>query len=356
MSARVQPAQSSGSHALQTSLFLKACRGEPTPVTPVWLMRQAGRYQESYRRLRQQHSFLDMCKTPELAARVTLDAVEQTGVDAAILFADLLPILEPLGFQLTYTAGEGPVIHNPVTAADDIDRLRPEGVGEAMHFVYDAVRLARDGLPTGVPLIGFAGAPFTLAAYAIEGRGSKNFDRAKAFLYRDPGAWHALLERLSHAVADYLIGQVDAGVQALQLFDSWVGCLSPADYREYVLPHTRRVIDAVKGKVPLIHFGVGTATLLPLMAQTECDVLGFDWRVPLAETWDRLGSRSVQGNLDPCILLTDPARIETAVRALLDSVGGRPGHIFNLGHGILPTTPFDNVKALVDIVHDISSR
>ena len=337
---------------LQSAPFMRACRGETAPITPVWLMRQAGRSQASYRRLREQYAFSELIRTPELAAQITVDAVQELGVDAAIQFADILPLLQSLGFELEYPPDAGPLIHNPLRTGREVDALSEANVRETQGFVFEAIRLARAALPNHVPLIGFSGAPFTLAAYAIEGGASKNFARVKAFMLGDPGAWSALLERLSRAVTEYLHAQIDAGVQVLQLFDTWVGCLSPADYRRFVLPATRRIFAALRGRVPLIYFGVGTATLLPDMLAAGPDVIGLDWRVPLGETWTRLGATAVQGNLDPCVLLAGRETVRERAREILDAAAGRPGHIFNLGHGVLPQTPADSVRALVDFVHE----
>jgi len=342
---------------LHNSHFLKACRGEPADVTPVWLMRQAGRYMPEYRAIRAKTTFLGLCKTPELAAQVTLDAQRILGVDAAILFADLLPILEPMGFTLTYEEGEGPKIHNPLRTRADIDALKAPDPRQSMPFVGGAIKLIRAGLPADVPLIGFAGAPFTLAAYAIEGGGSKNYIHTKTLMLGDPGAWRALMEHFTRQVTEYLLAQIEWGVQAVQLFDSWVGCLSPADFRDHVLPWVRQVIAAVKGKVPVIYFGTGTATLLPMLFETghgaqgsQPDVIGIDWHTPLQRGWE-IGARAVQGNLDPISLFAPREVVLRKAAEVMQSAKGRTGHIFNLGHGILPNTPVDNVKALVDYVH-----
>ncbi|HOW27494.1 MAG TPA: uroporphyrinogen decarboxylase [Elusimicrobiota bacterium] len=339
---------------LYQSRFLKACRREKTDVTPVWLMRQAGRYMKSYRALRAKHSFLEMCRTPELAARVTVDAVDQLGVDAAILFSDILLILQAFGRELRYESEVGPVVTPALTEARLVGRLPRISVDESLGFVFEAVRLARAGLPPSLPLIGFAGAPFTLAAYLIEGGKSHQFVKTRSFMYQHPAEWDRLMGKLSDATSDYLRGQIDAGVQAVQVFDSWVGCLSPADYRNSVLPYTERIVASVRSRVPVIYFGTQTAALLPWMKKTGCDVMGLDWRVDLKEEWDRLGRTAVMGNLDPAVLLASRADIKRNAEAILRSVAGRPGHIFNLGHGVLPTTPPDHVKYLVDVVHRFS--
>ena len=337
---------------LWSSPFLKACRREPAEVTPIWLMRQAGRYMAEYRALRSKVSFLELCKRPELATEVTVVAAERLGVDAAILFADILLILEPLGLALEFARGEGPVIHNPIRTAADVERVRPLVEMSALDFVIDAVRLIRAALPPALPLIGFAGAPFTLGCYAIEGGGSRHYEQAKSFMYRDPAAWNALLERLTDATALYLNAQARAGAQALQVFDSWVGTLSPRDYARFVQPHMARLFNRLDPSVPVIHFGTGTATLLELQRDAGGSVIGLDWRVELDQAWQRLGHGvAVQGNLDPAVLLGPRDEIEAQARRILAQAKGRPGHIFNLGHGILPQTPVDNVRALIDFVH-----
>ena len=337
---------------LANAPFLKACRREPTRPTPIWLMRQAGRYMPSYRDLRSKVGFLELCKSPALAAEVTIDAATTLGVDAAILFADILLILEPLGFQLEYAKGDGPVIHNPIQSSSDVDRVRVASVLDDLKYVTEAVKLCRAGLPRNLPLIGFAGAPFTLACYAIEGGGSRHYDKAKAFMHRDPGAWNALLAKLVDATANYLNAQAHAGAQALQIFDSWVGTLSPSDYQNYVQPHMKRLFQALPSGVPVIHFGTGTATLLELQRDAGGTVIGLDWRVNLRAAWNQLGPQvAVQGNLDPAILLTNARQIETQARRILEEAAGQPGHLFNLGHGIFPNTPVDHAKRLIDFVH-----
>jgi len=339
------------------SVFLDACRRRPAPFTPIWLMRQAGRYMPEYRAMRERHGFLELCKNPQAAAEVTLQPVERLGVDAAILFADILLVLEPLGVGLEFTKGEGPHIKRPVRGAADVARLARVDVAAAVGFVFETVRLARKALGDRVPLIGFAGAPFTLASYLIEGGASREFLLTKRFMRAERDAWHAMLGRLAGITADYLNGQIAAGAQAVQLFDSWVGTLSPADYREFVLPHSRAVIQRLTPGIPVIHFGVGTATLLPLMKEAGGDVIGLDWRVELAPAWERLGyDVAVQGNLDPAVLLSSSGEIRCAAKAILDAAARRPGHVFNLGHGVHQETPVENVKALVDIVHELSAR
>ena len=339
-----------------TDRFLRACRRQPVDRTPVWFMRQAGRYMPEYRAIRARHTLLEICAQPELAAEVTLQPVRALGVDAAILFADILLPLLPLGLQLEFAAGEGPVIHNPVRSAADVAALRAVDVHASLGHILEAVVLVRRELDGLTPLIGFAGAPFTLASYLIEGGSSRHYVKTKRLMYGDPQTWHRLMGKLARVVADYLSAQVAAGAQAVQLFDSWVGTLSPADYAEYVLPHSQMVLRAASATgVPVIHFGTGTAALLPLMQVAGGDVIGLDWRTPLHWAWDQLGSESaVQGNLDPVALFAPRPELERQVRTILDQAAGRPGHIFNLGHGILPETPVANVKAVVEMVHDFS--
>ena len=337
--------------------FLAACRREPTDVTPVWLMRQAGRFLPEYRAIRAQLGFLELCKSPEAAAEVTLLPVERLGVDAAILFADILLIVEPMEVGLEFSRGEGPVIRRPVRSAADVDRLAERDPAETVPFVFETVRRVRAALAGRVPLIGFAGAPFTVASYLVEGGASRDYLETKRLMYADPGAWHALLAHLARVIARYLNGQIAAGAQAVQLFDSWVGCLAPDDYRAFVLPHTRGVIRALTPGVPVIHFGTGTAGLLEAMREAGGDVVGLDWRVGLGAAWARLGPDvAVQGNLDPAALLAPPAEIRRRVATILSEAAGRPGHVFNLGHGVLPATPVDHVRAMVDAVHELSRR
>lgn len=307
-----------------------------------------------YRAIRERHSLLDICRQPELAAQVTLQPVESLEVDAAILFSDLLLPLEPLGIPFDFVKGEGPVIHEPVRTADDVARLRKFEPRESLGHVLATIRLLRTELADRVPLIGFGGAPFTLASYAVEGGPSSHYARTKALMYGEPDAWHRLCETLSAAVADYLVAQVEAGAQAIQVFDSWVGALSPADYREFALPHTRRVLAAVAGTgVPVLHFGTGTATLLEAMTEAGGDVIGVDWRVPIDDAWARIGpERAVQGNLDPTLLLGRVDRLLAGADDVLRRAGGQAGHIFNLGHGILPETPVSHVQILARFVHE----
>ena len=339
------------------SLFMKACRREPTERTPIWLMRQAGRYMPEYRAVREKTSFLELCKDPALCAEVMITAVNRLGVDAAIIFSDLLPILEPMGLDLEFAQGEGPVIHNPVRAGEDIDRLRELDSVDLLHFVMETVKQTRAGLPHSIPVIGFAGAPFTLASYAVEGGASRSYLHTKTLMYRDEQAWAALMERLVRAIARYLNAQISAGAQAVQLFDSWVGCLGPEDYRRYVLPYTKALIGAIVPGVPLIHFATGNPALLPLLAEAGGTVIGVDWRIELDEAWRAIGhDRAIQGNLDPLVLLADRSEINRRAKEILNRAARRPGHIFNLGHGVLPQTPVDNVIALVDAVKELSGR
>jgi len=320
-------------------------------------MRQAGRYLPEYRAMRERYGFLELCKNPDAATEVTLQPVRRLGVDAAILFADILLIVEPLGVGLEFARGEGPVIRHPIRGETDTVRLKPFDPEDAVGFVFETVRLVRRALPPTVPLIGFAGAPFTVASYLVEGGPSRDYLHTKRLMYEAPDAWHRLMDVLAEATARYLNGQIAAGAQAVQLFDSWVGVLGPDDYRAFVLPHTRAVIQKLTPGTPVIHFGTGTAALLPLMRAAGGDVIGLDWRVDLDAAWGALGHDvGVQGNLDPAVLLAGPALIRERVRAILDRAGGRPGHIFNLGHGVLQETPVEHVQALVDIVHELSDR
>lgn len=336
--------------------FLRACRRESTDRTPVWFMRQAGRALPEYRALRQRYDFLTLCHTPELAAEVTLLPMDRLGVDAAILFADIMLPLEGLGVGFEIRHDAGPVVPRPIRSAADVAALRPYEPRETHAYLLEAVRLVRRALEArhgGRPLIGFAGAPFTLACYLVEGRASRDFPRAKALMFSAPEVWHALMRRLTDAVVDYLLAQVDAGVQAVQLFDSWVGVLAPWDYEAFVLPYTREVFERLApAGVPRIHFGTGTAALLEAMARAGGDVIGLDWRVDLGEAWARVGpGHAIQGNLDPAVLLGPEALVVQRASRILERAAGRPGHIFNLGHGVLPQTPPDRLRALVEHVH-----
>ncbi len=341
---------------LKNSPFLKACRREKTPHTPIWLMRQAGRYMKEYREIRKEVSFLDLCKNPKLASEVTVHAALKIGADAAILFSDLLPILEPMGLNLEYTKGDGPLIRNPVRETADVERLSEINPEESLSFVFETIRLSRAALPANIPLIGFAGAPFTLASYAIEGGSSKNYAYTKRLMYQDAGAWHALMEKLVCGLVDYLNCQISAGVQAVQIFDSWVGCLSPSDYAVYVQPHSRALVEGLRPGVPIIHFGTGTGLFLEQIKAAGGDVIGVEFRIELDAAWEILGDVAVQGNLDPTVLLTDLVQIREQAWRILQQACGREGHIFNLGHGVLPDTPVENVIALIDMVHEMSIR
>jgi uroporphyrinogen decarboxylase len=331
--------------------FLRACRGEPVDRTPVWFMRQAGRSQPEYRRLRQRHTLLEICRTPQLCADVTLRPVAQLGVDAAILFADITLPLAGLGVAFDIVEGDGPVIARPVRTDADVAAMRTFEPDRDVPEILDAIRLVRR--EASVPLIGFAGAPFTLASYIIEGRGSRELPQTKRMLHEAPALWVRLMTRLTDATIAYLRAQAQAGAQALQVFDSWVGALSPRDYDAAVFPHMRRLFDAIRDLgTPAIHFGTGTAGLLERMAHAGGDVIGVDWRVGLADAWARIGAAGIQGNLDPAIMLAPFDVIASAARAILRDAGGRAGHIFNLGHGVLPDTPQDHLRRLVDLVHE----
>jgi uroporphyrinogen decarboxylase len=309
-----------------------------------------------YRAVREKTSFLELCKNPALCAEVMVTAVRRLGVDAAIIFSDLLPILEPMGLDLEFSAGEGPVIHNPVREARDVDRVVELESVESLSFVTETVRLTRAGL-SGIPIIGFAGAPFTLASYVIEGGASRNFLHTKTLMYRDSGAWTALMSRLSRAITRYLNAQIAAGAHAVQIFDSWVGCLGPDDYRRFVLPHLKAVIDGLTPGVPVINFATGNPSLVPLQSEAGGAVIGIDWRIRLDDAWRAIGhDRAIQGNLEPAVLLADRSEIRRRAKEILDQAANRPGHIFNLGHGVFPQTPVDNAIALIDAVHELSQR
>lgn len=334
--------------------FLKACRGEPVDVTPVWFMRQAGRYMKEYRRLKEKYSFLEMCKTPELAAEVTLQPLKAMEVDAAIIFADILLPLEPMGTGLEFIVGDGPSIPRPVRTPRDVENLKPVNAEEQLGFVADAIRMARQEINGKLPLIGFAAAPFTLCSYMVEGGKSSDFKTTKLLMYEHPETWKLLMEKVSVVLIDYLKMQVNAGAQALQVFDSWVGCINPRDYREFILPYSKMVMDGIKSAgTPVINFSTNTSAMLNLIGQAGGDVIGFDWRVHLDDAWKCVGEdKAVQGNLDPCVLFAPIPIIKQRVHDILRRAGGRPGHIFNLGHGILQHTPVDHVKAVVEMVHE----
>ena len=337
--------------------FLKACRRESVDCTPVWMMRQAGRYLPEYRDIRAKHTFLEMCKTPELAAEVTIQPVRRYEIDAAIIFADILLPLEPMGIGLEFAKGEGPVIHNPVRTMADVQKLKPIDAANQIEYLMKAIKLVLRELDGKVPLIGFSGAPFTLASYIIEGGGSRNYEHAKAMMFAEPRAWHRLMEHLTGVIINYLNAQIDSGVQVVQLFDSWVGALGPSDYREFVLPHQKSVIAGVKRAVPLIHFAHGATHLLEMAAEAGGDVIGLDWRCDLDAAWKRVGyDKAVQGNLDPVSLFGSRDFIRKRTKDILDRAGGRNGHIMNLGHGILQQTPLDHAAEFINATHELSKR
>jgi uroporphyrinogen decarboxylase len=339
-----------------SSIFVRACKSQPVDRTPVWFMRQAGRYMPEYRAIRKQHSLLEICKKPELAAQVTIEAAEILGVDAAIIFADLLLPLEVMGLPFHFSAGEGPVIEKPVRSKEDIANLRTDRAAE-LGYVSEAVALVAKHFAGRVPVIGFCGAPFTLASYMIEGGGSRNYVHAKKMMYNHAGEWDTLMSKLVSVTTEYSAEQVLSGADAIQIFDSWVGCLSVEDYRRYVLPHVTGMVKKLKKTgVPIIYFGTDSATLLPAMKETGADVIGLDWRIPLEEGWERLDYQAaVQGNLDPVLLFAEWNELKSRAEDILQRADGRPGHIFNLGHGILPETPVDNVKNLARFVQEYSA-
>lgn len=344
---------------LNDSRFVKACRREATDTTPIWLMRQAGRYMTEYRDLRRTYSILDIIKTPELACDVTMQPINAFDLDAAIIFADILPPLQGMGLELDFIKGEGPVIYNPIRTAQDVEQLRVTPPEESLWFTLEAIKLARAELDSrGIPLIGFSGAPFTLASYAVEGGSSKNRLHVKGLMMSDPDTWHQLMGKLSEVAGHYLLAQAEAGAHVLQLFDSWVGELSPYDYEHYVMPYSRRAIEiATGGGVPVIHFGTNTNGMLRQIRDAGGDVIGVDWRIPLDEAWQQLGDTvAIQGNLDPAALFAPWESLKQRAQHILDLAAGRPGHIFNLGHGILPETPVDNVRRLVDFVHEYGQK
>lgn len=349
--------QQTAGHPAENSLFIRAARGESTERTPVWLMRQAGRYMSEYREVRAGQSFLDLCRSPSLCAEVMDTAVQRLGVDAAIIFSDILPILIPMGLDLDYVVGDGPQISNPIRDAEDVARIKPLDHPEQMDFVYETVRQTRAIIDDSIPIIGFSGSPFTLASYAIEGGSSKTYLNTKKMMYGHCGAWQRLMETLAEAVTVYLNHQIAAGAQCVQLFDSWAGCLSPADYNRYVLPYMKQIIADVRPGVPLINFATGNPELLPLLRGDSRTVVGVDWRIDLATAWNKIGfDKSVQGNLDPTLLLTNPDIIRPAVKSLLESVADRDGHLFNLGHGVMKETPVQNAIDLVAMVKELSQK
>jgi uroporphyrinogen decarboxylase len=337
------------------STFVRACKRQPVDRTPVWFMRQAGRYMAEYRAVRKQHSLLEICKKPELAAEVTVTAAEILGVDAAIIFADLLLPLEVMGLPFHFSAGEGPVIEKPVRSKEDIRALRIDRASE-LGYVSEAVALVAKHFTDVVPVIGFCGAPFTLASYMIEGGGSRNYVHTKKMMYNSPDDWDALMRKLVAVTAEYSAEQVRAGADAIQIFDSWVGCLSVEDYRRHVLAHVKGMVEQLQRTgVPVIYFGTDSATLLPAMSETGANVIGLDWRIPLDEGWERIDhGAGVQGNLDPVLLFAGWKELRSRSEDILRRAAGRPGHIFNLGHGILPETPVDNVKNLARFVQEYS--
>lgn len=335
--------------------FLRACRRQPVDCTPVWFMRQAGRYMPEYRALRARYSMMQLCREPSLAAQVTLQPM-RLGVDAAIVFSDILLPLDPMGAAVRFVEGHGPVIDNPVRTARDVEVLRRIEPRESLRYVMDAIGLAKKELE--VPLIGFCGAPFTLASYLIEGGHSSQHLLTKGLMLGHPKLWHRLMQTLSQVVLHHLQGQIEAGADAVQIFDSWVGQLNAQDYETFVLPHVRQIIAGIASyAVPVIYFGTATATLLAAIATTGANVISVDWRVNLDDAWTRIGhDLAIQGNLDPCVLCAPMHVIEARVNEILDRASGRPGHIFNLGHGILPPTPPENVAAVVELVHRYSSQ
>ncbi len=346
-------------------LFLRAARLEPTERTPVWMMRQAGRYMPEYRAIREKHGFLEMCRTPELAVEVTLQPVDLVGVDAAILFSDILVSFPGMGLDLEFAKGEGPVIHNPVRTAADVSKLRVADPYETTGFVMDAIKILRRELENKVPLIGFAGAPFTLASYAIEGQGTRDYENCKALMWTEPAAWDELMVKFSDTVIAYLNAQIDSGAQVVQLFDSWVGYVAPRDYERYVLPHSARVIAEVKahgdavaeGGIPLIHFANGGTSMLDLVQQAGGDIVGVDWRLDMKRAVELIDERfGIQGNIDPVALFAPDDELEHMVVEILEAVGTRPGHIFNLGHGIHKTSDPEKAKTMIRLVHEHSDR
>ncbi|MGA8151201.1 MAG: uroporphyrinogen decarboxylase [Terriglobales bacterium] len=339
------------------SRFVKACKAEPVDRTPVWFMRQAGRYMAEYRAIRKQYSLIEICKKPEIAAEVTITAAEILGVDAAIIFADLLLPLEVMGLPFHFSAGEGPVIEKPVRTKEDVARLSADHAAD-LGYVSEVVRLVSRHFGVRLPVIGFCGAPFTLASYMIEGGGSRNYIHTKKMMYSSPEMWNSLMHKLVTVTSAYAAEQVMAGADVIQIFDSWVGCLSVEDYRRSVLPHTTQLVKALqKTRAPVIYFGTDSATLLPSMQETGAEVIGLDWRIPLDEGWQRLGNKgAVQGNLDPVLLFAEWPELKARAEGILCRAGGRAGHIFNLGHGILPETPVENVKALAKFVQEHSTK
>lgn len=336
--------------------FLRACRKEETDFTPVWLMRQAGRYLQEYMDIKNKSSFIEMCKTPEVACEITMQPLRRFDLDASIIFADILLPLEGMGINFEFTKGDGPVIHNPVRSRADIDAIKEITPEEDVSYLMEAIKLTKKEIDGKVPLIGFCGAPFTLASYMIEGGGSKNYLHAKKLMYTDPESWDVMMTKITDMLVKYLKAQINAGVQAVQIFDSWAGCLSKNDYSKYALPYTKRLIKEVTGEVPVINFSTNTGTYLDVIKQAGGDVIGLDWKVDLMDGWNQLGDVAVQGNMDPAVLFSDEKTIRAKVKEVIDSAAGRKGHIFNLGHGIILGTPPENVKILVDAVHEFSAK
>jgi len=342
----------------KTQRFLNACRRKPVDMTPVWIMRQAGRFMPAYRKIRNKHSFIEMCKNPEIAAEVTLLPVNRLDVDAAIIFADILLPLEGMGVGFGFTEHDGPVVYKPIRTMDRINKLKIVEPEESLPYVLSAIKLTKKALGKNTPLIGFSGAPFTLASYLIEGGHSQNYLFTKKMMFKSAGVWHTFMKKLSKIVLLYLIAQIKAGADVVQLFDSWAGCLSPYEYEYYVMPYNKFIIDALKKyRVPIINFSTNNAGLLELMSRSGGDVIGIDWRTDIDTAWSRIGYRkAIQGNLDPAVLFASGKEIKRHVKAILKMVANRNGHIFNLGHGILPATPESHAKALVEMVHELSKR
>jgi len=338
--------------------FLKACRRQEVDCTPVWMMRQAGRYLPEYRALRKKHSFWEMCKTPELAVEVTLQPLRRLELDAAILFSDILVPLEAMGSAIEFYEGRGPVVEKPIRSAADLEGLTVIEAEAAVPFVMEAIRILRRELENRAPLIGFSGAPFTLASYLVEGGGSKQYQHVKTLMYSDPDTWHRLMTMITETVISYLAAQIRAGAQVVQLFDSWVGCLGPCDYREYAFPYNRRIFEALREfDVPTIHFANQASTLLDQVVEAGGDIIGVDWRQDLGKAWQTIGyERGIQGNFEPVALFGPISEIRKRVKRIIEQAENRPGHIFNLGHGILPTTPIDHARAMIDAVHEFSAR
>ena len=335
--------------------FLKACRRQETDRPPVWFMRQAGRYQEEYRAIRKRHSLVEICKIPEVCAEVTLLPIEQFGFDAAIVFSDIMIPLEPMGIDFEYKPGVGPIIHNPIQSKADVEKLKDLDLGKDLQYTGESLGILKREL--NVPCLGFVGAPFTLASYMLEGGPSKSYIQLKSFMYTQTEAWHMLMDKLANSMANYLLFQVESGAMAVQIFDSWVGILNVEDYREYVRPHMEKMIANIKAKteVPVVHFGTNSQHLLQDMKACGSDVVGIDWKTDMAAAWESMNYEvAVQGNLDPTLLFADWELIEKRARALLDSMPNKPGFIFNLGHGILPKTPEENVGNLVKLVQGFS--